>query len=90
MLIVNPGGTGSPIEAISARLAPLPPRSSRMLASPSVLLPKANTYFLPVRVLLPGEDFFVAVLLMIPCFTLGLLPQLTSERHYLCPGCYRP
>ena len=37
VLIVKPCGTGSPSEAISARLAPLPPSNSRMLALPSVL-----------------------------------------------------
>ena len=36
---VNPGGTGMPARAISARLAPLPPRVSRMDLSPSVLEP---------------------------------------------------
>ena len=34
--IVKPCGTGSPSPAISARLAPLPPSSSRMFALPSV------------------------------------------------------
>src|SRR5437660_7823067 len=33
--IVNPGGTGRPRFAISARPAPLPPRMSRMAAEPS-------------------------------------------------------
>ena len=41
VVIVKPGGTGSPIEVISARLAPLPPISSFIDPSPSVLvLPK--------------------------------------------------
>jgi hypothetical protein len=47
VLIVNPGGTGKPIEAISARLAPLPPRRARIAALPSVCWPKAKTYFFP-------------------------------------------
>ena len=33
--IVNPGGTGTPMEVISARLAPLPPRSSFSSRPPS-------------------------------------------------------
>src|SRR3546814_17131934 len=33
--MVKPGGTGRPRLAISARLAPLPPSRSRMLARPS-------------------------------------------------------
>src|SRR6202007_135373 len=35
VVIVNPGGTGRPILLISARLAPLPPSSSRIGAVPS-------------------------------------------------------
>src|SRR6185503_11123531 len=43
--MVKPGGTGSFRRDISARLAPLPPSSSFMLARPSVLpAPKAYTY----------------------------------------------
>src|SRR6201990_2225557 len=43
--MVNPGGTGKPRLAISARLAPLPPKRSRMLALPSALpSPKVNTH----------------------------------------------
>ena len=33
--IVKPGGTGTPMRAISARFAPFPPRSSRISAVPS-------------------------------------------------------
>ena len=46
MLMVNPGGTGSTIEAYSARFAPLPPSNSRRVALPSVLVPNAYTYLL--------------------------------------------
>src|ERR1700760_965824 len=43
--MVKPGGTGRPRLAISARLAPLPPKRSRMLALPSALpSPKVNTH----------------------------------------------
>src|SRR3978361_1547486 len=43
--MVKPGGTGSPRLAISARLAPLPPSRSRMLALPSALpSPKVKTH----------------------------------------------
>src|SRR3954452_748129 len=43
--MVKPGGTGRPRLAISARLAPLPPSKSRMLAWPSALpSPKVNTH----------------------------------------------
>src|ERR1035441_8602769 len=43
--MVNPGGTGSPRLAISARLAPLPPSKSRNPALPSALpSPKVNTH----------------------------------------------
>ena len=42
-VMVNPGGTGSPMLAISARFAPLPPRIAFMLVLPSVtLLPCAS------------------------------------------------
>src|SRR3982751_1944953 len=42
--MVKPGGTGRPRLAISARLAPLPPRRSRSPALPSALpSPKVNT-----------------------------------------------
>ncbi len=42
-VMVKPGGTGSPMLAISARLAPLPPSCAFMLVSPSVtLLPSAS------------------------------------------------
>src|SRR5438128_11093246 len=44
--MVKPGGTGRPRLAISARLAPLPPRRLRMSARPSALpLPKPKTHF---------------------------------------------
>src|SRR6516225_4690720 len=44
--MVNPGGTGRPRLAISARFAPLPPRRSRMPALPSALpSPKPKTHF---------------------------------------------
>mgnify|MGYP000733007291 CR=1 FL=1 len=41
VVIVKPGGTGRPMRAISARLAPFPPRRERMEESPSVFCPKA-------------------------------------------------
>ena len=41
VVIVNPGGTGTPIKFISARLAPLPPNKFLMSALPSAFpLPK--------------------------------------------------
>src|SRR6267142_2848390 len=43
--MVKPGGTGRPRLAISARLAPLPPKRSRRPALPSALpSPKVNTH----------------------------------------------
>src|SRR5271163_797902 len=43
--MVKPGGTGKPRLAISARLAPLPPRRSRRPALPSALpSPKVKTH----------------------------------------------
>src|SRR5690606_9512825 len=43
--MVKPGGTGRPRLLISARLAPLPPKRSRMSARPSALpSPKAYTH----------------------------------------------
>src|SRR5215475_13777320 len=43
--MVKPGGTGRPRLAISARLAPLPPKRLRISALPSALLsPKVNTH----------------------------------------------
>src|SRR5437867_4224019 len=41
--MVNPGGTGRPRFAISARTAPLPPRMSRIAAEPSAR-PSPNEY----------------------------------------------
>src|SRR6478735_6772460 len=44
--MVKPGGTGRPALVISARPAPLPPRSSFILPLPSALpSPKKNTYW---------------------------------------------
>src|SRR5712692_5368242 len=52
--MVKPGGTGRPRLAISARLAPLPPRRSRRPALPSALpSPKLNTHWPD----LPPEGF---------------------------------
>ena len=57
VVIVIPGGTGSPALVISARLAPLPPSRSRSVRSPSALPPpKKYTYF-PAR----AAGFFAAV-----------------------------
>ena len=42
----EPGGTGSPMDAISARFAPLPPSNSRIFAFPSVLVPNSKTNLL--------------------------------------------
>src|SRR5512140_1464298 len=54
--MVNPGGTGRPRLAISARLAPLPPSRSRISALPSALpSPKVNTH-------LPAFTVLAAVL----------------------------
>ena len=39
VVIVKPGGTGSPSDAISARFAPLPPSSALSFARPSALPP---------------------------------------------------
>ena len=39
VVIVNPGGTGSPMRHISARFAPLPPRSGFIVPLPSVFRP---------------------------------------------------
>ena len=46
------------MEAISAKLAPLPPSNSRIPALPSVLRPKAKRYFLvfPVDFVVTEED----------------------------------
>lgn len=58
-MIVNPGGTGSPMRAISARLAPFPPRRFLIVASPSVLAPNRymNLFFLVL-----GADLAAAFL----------------------------
>ena len=46
VVIVKPAGTGSPMVAISARFAPLPPSRFFMEASPSdIPFPKRYTYF---------------------------------------------
>src|SRR5579883_2366717 len=39
VVMVKPGGTGNPSDAISARLAPLPPSSALSVARPSALPP---------------------------------------------------
>ena len=54
--IVNPGGTGKPIEVISARFAPFPPSNSFLVASPSVLEAPQQYVIFGVRV------FFVVFL----------------------------
>src|ERR1043165_7857831 len=47
--IVKPGGTGKPALVISARPAPLPPRTSFILPSPSALPPPNEyTYLVPL------------------------------------------
>src|SRR5690349_24883818 len=43
--MVKPGGTGSPMRHISARLAPLPPSSGFIVPLPSVLRPNRYTNF---------------------------------------------
>src|SRR3954454_24156871 len=44
--MVKPGGTGSPMRLISARLAPFPPSSGFMVPLPAAfLLPNEYTYF---------------------------------------------
>jgi hypothetical protein len=54
VVIVNPCGTGSPSDAISARFAPLPPRMLRIPALPSVApAPKKYTYFVFSDISLP-------------------------------------
>src|SRR5882672_5681236 len=53
--MVKPGGTGRPRLAISARLAPLPPRRSRKPALPSALpSPKVNTHLPDLMASLAG------------------------------------
>src|SRR5436305_970711 len=53
--MVKPGGTGRPRLAISARLAPLPPSRSRMLALPSALpSPKVKTHLRDLAVSAAG------------------------------------
>src|SRR6266700_1547831 len=52
--MVNPAGTGKPILVISARPAPLPPRRSRQVPSPSALpAPKEYIHLLTVRLACP-------------------------------------
>src|SRR6266849_1750579 len=58
--MVNPGGTGNPALVISARPAPLPPRSSFILPLPSAVPPpKEYTYLVALLALglplLPGD-----------------------------------
>ena len=49
VVIVNPGGTGTPIRFISAKLAPFPPNKFFIVVSPSAfLLPKKYTFFVVV------------------------------------------
>ena len=63
-MIVNPGGTGRPMRAISARFAPFPPRRFLIVASPSVLAPNRymNLFFLVLETDLAAA-FLDAVLL---------------------------
>src|ERR1700742_3746441 len=69
--MVNPGGTGKPRLAISARLAPLPPKRSRRVALPSALpSPKVNTHL---------PDFATSVAgLLATAFLTGLLACLAA------------
>ena len=53
---VKPGGTGRPIPAISARLAPLPPRRFFISLLPSAVpAPKKYTYFFAIGCLLTNK-----------------------------------
>src|SRR5712692_7716590 len=65
--MVKPGGTGNPALVISARPAPLPPRSSFILPLPSALPPpKEKTYlvaaFLSVVPMLVSGRVCVAIM----------------------------
>src|SRR6185503_20589961 len=63
VVMVNPGGTGRPALAISARLAPLPPSRSRSVRSPSDLAPpKKYTYFVDFALTAFFADFRGAAL----------------------------
>src|SRR5271165_124275 len=93
--MVNPGGTGNPALVISARPAPLPPRSSFILPLPSALPPpKKKTYLvalLPLGLpLLPDVWISVSggvdVAIMSPCksvfeFWIFFSPSRSSERR---------
>src|SRR5690348_2662800 len=65
--MVKPAGTGKPILVISARPAPLPPRRSRQVPSPSALpAPKKYTHFFTVRLACPFFDCGTLAAIAIP------------------------
>src|ERR1044072_5626820 len=72
--MVTPGGTGSPMRHISARLAPLPPRSGFIDPLPSVLRPNKYTYFAPFA----PDALFAPLALLAPLAPVAplLLPLL--------------
>src|SRR6478735_1292043 len=57
--MVKPGGTGRPRLAISARFAPLPPKSSRIALLPSARpSPNVNTHLPAAGTAARGSAFF--------------------------------
>src|ERR1700730_10217396 len=74
--MVKPGGTGRPRLAISARLAPLPPKRSRRPAWPSALpSPKVKTHLPDLATLATGA---LASLLATGFFAAGFGAALTA------------
>src|SRR5205823_249226 len=73
--MVKPAGTGRPILVISARPAPLPPRRSRQVPSPSALpAPKKYTHFFTVRL----------ACRLCSCGTLVLPPPFSNGGRNIC------
>src|ERR1035438_10534417 len=82
--LVKPGGTGRPALVISARPAPLPPRSSRILPLPSAdPLPKKKTYWEGARVFCSWPIAWELVEVVLILFSV-LPPQGRVSIGYKC------
>src|SRR6266704_3539595 len=78
--MVNPGGTGRPAFVISARPAPLPPRSSFILPLPSALPPPNEyTYLVAGFVLLDGTSVSGIVIVAMSAFPFFMMSFRTPS-----------
>src|SRR5262245_34751375 len=85
VVIVKPGGTGSPMRHISARFAPLPPSSGFIVPLPSVFLPKRYTC-LPALAAAGLADLVVPFVVRVSAFL--ALPDFFAA--FFAIGCLLP